>query len=142
MKEDGFTLVEILVTIAIIGILTAIAVPIFTGQRAKANEAEMKEDIHTLRLAYDYCKTQSGDAAAYPDTYIAWSGKTESSEVCGHDITLSEGTRTHSFDMSAYYPAIFPQRGQVYCLEVSNGNFTAYYRSDKGTADSLRCQSQ
>ncbi len=47
-QDEGFTLIELLVVIIIIGILAAIAIPVFFNQRAKAFDAAMKSDIHTL----------------------------------------------------------------------------------------------
>jgi general secretion pathway protein G len=51
--ELGFTLVELMIVMAIIGILTAIAVPVFARQVQKAKEAALKEDLHTMRMAVD-----------------------------------------------------------------------------------------
>lgn len=43
--EEGFSLIELLVVIIIIGILAAIAIPVFLQQRSKANDAAAKSDL-------------------------------------------------------------------------------------------------
>jgi type IV pilus assembly protein PilA len=48
MVESGFTLVELLVVIVIIGILTAIAIPSFLNQTAKAKQSEAKQNISNV----------------------------------------------------------------------------------------------
>ena len=49
LNKKGFTLAELLVVVAIIGVLVAVSIPIFTAQLEKAREAT---DLANLRAAY------------------------------------------------------------------------------------------
>ena len=53
-NEKGFTLAELLIVVAIIGVLVAISIPIFTSQLEKAREAT---DLANIRSAYAECTT-------------------------------------------------------------------------------------
>lgn len=51
--EGGFTLVELMIVMTIIGILASIAIPSYIRSVQKAKEAVLREDLHTLRTAID-----------------------------------------------------------------------------------------
>ena len=46
--DEGFTLIEMLAVIVIIGILAAIAIPVFLGQRSKGYDASAKNDLRNM----------------------------------------------------------------------------------------------
>ena len=53
-KQDaGFTLVELMIVMAIIGVLAVVAIPSYIGAVRQAREAVLKEDLHVLRNAID-----------------------------------------------------------------------------------------
>lgn len=139
-REDGFTLVEILTVILIIGILTAIAIPVFLNQRQKAAEAALFEDMHSVKLGMENCIV--ANPASYPDLWINWGQTTI--PACVSNFKTSSDTRTHSFDLGAYYPATGFKPGQAYCIEATNPNAgkTYYFRSDKGVYATVVCQAQ
>jgi len=53
MRNEGFTLIEILVVIAVLGLLAAIAIPQFASYRSEAIDAQMKSDLRNASVAIE-----------------------------------------------------------------------------------------
>jgi type IV pilus assembly protein PilA len=75
-RRAGFTLIELLVVVAIIGILAAIAIPVFTGQQGKSYDARVMDDarnVATAEEAYfsDTMSYMSGSCALLPGVNLS-----------------------------------------------------------------------
>jgi general secretion pathway protein G len=53
IKSAGFTLIELIIVMAIIGVLAVVAIPSFVGAIKQAREAVLKEDLQVMRTAID-----------------------------------------------------------------------------------------
>ncbi len=61
-REQGFTLIELIVVMLIIAILTAVAVPRFAAMVKSAREAALKQDLQVMRQAIDAYTMDKGKA--------------------------------------------------------------------------------
>jgi prepilin-type N-terminal cleavage/methylation domain-containing protein len=66
-NSSGFTLVELLVVILILGVLSAIAVPLYLGQRTKAMITEADSNLEILRLLEEQYFAENGRYAPDPN---------------------------------------------------------------------------
>lgn len=53
LPDRGFTLIELMIVMVVIGLLAAIAIPSYTNNVRNAKEAVLREDLHTMRSAID-----------------------------------------------------------------------------------------
>jgi len=65
VKRAGFTLIELMVVLAIIAMLLSIAAPRYLGSLERSKEAVLKEDLYQLR---DAIAKYLGDKGRYPES--------------------------------------------------------------------------
>ncbi len=90
MRNKGFTLVEILIVVIILGILAAIVIPQFTEASNEGRQSRVLSDLQTLRSQIELYKIQHKDAlppsASSAEFWTALTTRTDADGNAGGDF--------------------------------------------------------
>jgi type IV pilus assembly protein PilA len=107
--EAGFTLIELLVVVVIIGILIAIAIPLYLNYENGAKNKSSASDLRGAISAIEQCYTDNNNV--YPASVAATTASPIA--ICtGQKVTLSSGT-TMRYDLSGSTYSVVAYQGSA-----------------------------
>ena len=110
-SDKGFTLIELLTVVAILGVLAAIAIPVFAQYKGRAYDADVKSHLHNIYLACKVYWNDEGSASncTVPTVSTTAYGYTQTTNIsivaAGNEFnfasTASNANSTNTFTMDS-----------------------------------------
>jgi type IV pilus assembly protein PilA len=126
-SESGFTLVELLVVMLILGLLAAIAIPSFFNQRDKARDADAKAGVRTAQTAIETYATDNQGAYTGADAAAL-----QGIENTLNDVTLS--SVTPGTPANGYTVGVTSDTGTEFTIARAGNGTVTYSCDDPGVA--------
>ncbi|MGD1048012.1 MAG: prepilin-type N-terminal cleavage/methylation domain-containing protein [Candidatus Krumholzibacteriaceae bacterium] len=124
MNTRGFTLIEIMIAVVIIGILAVIAIPNVATMVSRSKEAAVKSNCHTIQLAAeDFALQNDGVYAADVENSQTMTGKTLTDILPNGHLLQNPFTKTPSEPVNG----LAAQPGEIgYACVQQNGTNVGY----------------
>lgn len=124
-KTEGFTLVELIVVIAILGILAGVAVPAYSGYLKKANEAADTQILSAMNTAFAAACTENSVVPADVDDVAVTVAAKKVTGITVTDSALSDEVKGDiEDDFLVYFAGNTDSELKYYAgFDFSGGNF-------------------
>ena len=97
-NKNGFTLLELLIVVAIIGILLGVAIPAFSQYKTRAMDTDAKSNLHNLYLA---CKAYWGDKSSSPNCNVSIASGTTYGYLQSSEVSIAANGNEYTFNATA-----------------------------------------
>jgi type IV pilus assembly protein PilA len=125
-SDDGFTLIELLVVVVIIGVLIAIAIPLYLNYRKGAENKSAASDLRNSIAVIEQCY---GDGAVYPTAINSTATTITGCASTGATIKLSSATAMTYIPNSTTTATAY----NVWTTHGTNGTYYCYASSVGGS---------